>query len=154
MLTGMLAVRNLVLGAHNDLWNVNTDQEYHEVIREKIDAGDLEEVLSDAFRKLDRFAFGTSLGLTVGLALCAATLTLVVKGGAVVGPHLASLAQYFPGYRVTVFGALVALVYGFVTGFVGGWTLACIRNAGVFFYMAMTRRQAERQLVRKLLEYF
>ena len=28
MLTGMLAVRNLVLGEQNDLWSVNADQEY------------------------------------------------------------------------------------------------------------------------------
>jgi protoporphyrinogen oxidase len=33
MLTGLLAVRNLVLGQQNDLWNVNADQEYHEEIR-------------------------------------------------------------------------------------------------------------------------
>jgi protoporphyrinogen oxidase len=33
MLTGMLAVRNLVRGEKNDLWSVNTDQEYHEEIR-------------------------------------------------------------------------------------------------------------------------
>jgi len=32
MLTGMLAVRNVVLGERNDLWSVNTDQEYHEEI--------------------------------------------------------------------------------------------------------------------------
>ena len=33
MLTGMLAVRNLVMGKKYDLWSVNTDQEYHEEIR-------------------------------------------------------------------------------------------------------------------------
>lgn len=30
MLTGILAVRNLLLGEKNDLWSVNADQEYHE----------------------------------------------------------------------------------------------------------------------------
>lgn len=30
MLTGMLAVRNALIGEANDLWSVNTDQEYHE----------------------------------------------------------------------------------------------------------------------------
>jgi len=33
MLTGMLAVCNLVMGKKYDLWSVNTDQEYHEEIR-------------------------------------------------------------------------------------------------------------------------
>src|SRR5918992_1652223 len=33
MLTGMLSVRNVMFGEKNDLWSVNTDQEYHEEIR-------------------------------------------------------------------------------------------------------------------------
>ncbi len=39
MLTGMLAVRNLLQGENHDLWAVNTEQEYHEEIR----AGEAEE---------------------------------------------------------------------------------------------------------------
>lgn len=34
MLTGMFAVRNVLDGENNDLWSVNTDQEYHEEIQE------------------------------------------------------------------------------------------------------------------------
>lgn len=30
MLTGMLAVRNILYGEMHDLWSVNTEQEYHE----------------------------------------------------------------------------------------------------------------------------
>lgn len=30
MMTGILAVRNAVLGETNDIWEVNTDQKYHE----------------------------------------------------------------------------------------------------------------------------
>jgi hypothetical protein len=33
MLTGILAVRNALLGEKNDLWSVNADREYHEEIR-------------------------------------------------------------------------------------------------------------------------
>jgi protoporphyrinogen oxidase len=33
MLTGMLAVRNLLHGEHHDLWAVNAEQEYHEEVR-------------------------------------------------------------------------------------------------------------------------
>jgi hypothetical protein len=32
MLTGILAVRNLMLGEENDLWVVNAEQEYHEEV--------------------------------------------------------------------------------------------------------------------------
>ena len=34
MLTGMLAARNILFGEHNDVWSVNTEQEYHEEILE------------------------------------------------------------------------------------------------------------------------
>jgi hypothetical protein len=35
MLTAMLAVKN-ILGANNDVWNVNVDSEYHEEIKETL----------------------------------------------------------------------------------------------------------------------
>jgi protoporphyrinogen oxidase len=35
MLTGILAVRNWLWGENNDLWSVNTDQEYHEEVEQK-----------------------------------------------------------------------------------------------------------------------
>ena len=38
MLTGMLAVENLLNGAKHDLWDVNADQEYHEETRESLPA--------------------------------------------------------------------------------------------------------------------
>lgn len=154
MLTGLLAVRNAVLGQRNDLWSINTDQEYLEQIPDDVETRQLEETLSHVFRRLDRVAFGVGVGLILGLSILGATLALVLKGGVVVGPNLGLLAQYFPGYRVTAQGALLGFLYGFVTGFIGGWLAAFIRNASVFFYMAMTRRRAERQLMRKLLEYF
>jgi protoporphyrinogen oxidase len=160
MLTGMLAVRNLMLGEKNDLWSVNTDQEYHEEVQVKaeVEAQEvveaLEGVLARVFLKLDRVAFGLSLGMTSGLLLSLATIFLALKGGEVVGPNLQLLSQYFPGYDVTPGGSLLGLAYGFVTGFVGGWSFAFVRNFSVFLYMAIVQRRAERQLLRKLLEYF
>jgi len=157
MLTGMLAVRNLVLGQRNDLWSVNTDQEYHEEIREQVTEHDLEEVLEGAltqvFLKLDRVALGLSAGMVSGALLFLATLALVLKGGTVVGPNLGLLAQYLPGYTVSAFGSALGLVYGFVTGFVGGWAFECFRNATVFIYVALMHRRAELQVLRRLLEY-
>ena len=35
MVTGMLAARNIMFGERNDVWSVNTDQEYHEEILEE-----------------------------------------------------------------------------------------------------------------------
>jgi protoporphyrinogen oxidase len=153
MLTGILAVRNSVRGEGNDLWRVNAEEKYLEEDLGREGIPELEETLARAFPKLDRLALGVSLGLTAGLILCLATLTLVLKGGAVVGPNLALLAQYFPGYSVSAGGALVGSLYGFVAGFLGGWTLAFLRNAAVVLYMVLTRRRAERLLMRNLLEY-
>jgi hypothetical protein len=159
MLTGMLAVRNLMLGERHDLWSVNADQEYHEEIRGTVGVGvdevveALQEALARAFPKLDRMAFGLSLGAVAGVLLCLATLTLVLKGGDAVGPKLVLLSQYFPGYRVTLAGSVVGLVYAFTGAFIGGWLFAFVRNLAVFLYMALTQRRAERQLLRRLLGY-
>ena len=160
MLTGMLAVRNQMLGERNDLWSVNTDQEYHEEVRSDgtVEVHDLEDVvqhaLQTAFVKLDRVALGLSLGVVSGLTLFLATLVLVLRGGDVVGPTLALLGQYFPGYTVTLSGSLVGLAYGFAAAYVAGWLFAFLRNAVVFLYIALVKRRAELQLLRQLGEYF
>lgn len=159
MLTGMLAVRNLALGEKNDLWNVNTDPEYHEEIREEVvtEGQDvsrvLQQALSLAFPKLDRLALGMALGTVVGLGLCFLTLALAWPGENALGAKLALLHHYFPGYRITVLGSMLGLMYGFVTGFLSGWGFAFLRNTCVFLSMAFLHHRAERQLLRKLFEY-
>jgi protoporphyrinogen oxidase len=157
MVTGMLSVRNILFGEKNDVWSVNTDQEYHEEIREEIAIEPalerVKEALTQVFPKLDRLAFGLSIGAVSGAVLFLATLVLVLKGGAVVGPNLELLKHYFPGYSATLLGSLLGLAYGFFAGFVGGWGFAFLRNASVFLYMALLHRRAEHQLLRKLLEY-
>ncbi len=159
MLTGLLAARNLVLGHRNDLWSVNTDQEYQEEIRSEAtvkahDAVDvIQETLVRVFSKLDRVAFGLSLGIVTGMLLFLATLALVLKGGDVTGPHLQLLSQYFPGYSVTVSGSFLGLAYGFASGFFGGWLFAVLRNAAMFLYTAFIHRRGELHILRKILEY-
>ena len=160
MLTGMMAVRNAVLAEKNDLWSVNTDQEYHEEIRAEIgvESHDLDQlvqtVVRQAFAKLDRVALGVSVGSTAGVLLFLATLVLVLKAGDVIGPRLGLLSQYFPGYTVTLEGAALGLLYGFAVGFAGGWLVAALRNAALFLYLAVSQHRAERQILKRLLEYF
>jgi len=149
MLTGMLAVRNLVLHERNDLWEVNTEAEYHEEITEKV----LEPHIAEFFPRLDRVALAGAVGTTTGLSLFLATMALVIKGGAVVGPTLGLLGQYFPGYTVTPAGALVGLLYGALVGGVIGWSFAFLRNATLLFYVALARRRVERGLLRRFLEF-
>jgi len=159
MLTGMLAVRNLVSGERNDLWSVNTDAEYHEEVGEEMPiltdegAAVVDGVLTRVFLKLDRVAFGLSTGITTGVVLFLATLALVLKGGDVVGANLQLLSQYFPTYTVTLSGSVVGLRDGFVSGFIGGWGYALLRNSMLSLYLAATKRRAELRSLRKLLGY-
>jgi protoporphyrinogen oxidase len=151
MMTGMLAVRNVLDGERNDIWSVNTDQSYHEEI--SADEARAGEDLERVFAKLDRRAFGVAVGAVAGIALCLATIFLVVKGGPPVGPHLALLGQYFPGYRVTVAGSLLGLLYGFVAGFLLGTGSAFIRNIVLVLYELAIGRRAQAGPFGRFLDY-
>jgi hypothetical protein len=84
--------------------------------------------LRRAIARLNARAWGIAFGLLLGGGLFVATNVLVLKGGAVVGPHLALLAVYFPGYRVTFLGSFVGLIYGFVLGYGIGRGIGAIYN--------------------------
>ena len=73
-------------------------------------------------------AWGVGLGLLCGFGLLAATDILVLKGGRVVGPHLALLGSYLPGYRVSFSGSLVGFFYGMVIGYCSGRLMAAVYN--------------------------
>jgi hypothetical protein len=159
MMTGLLAVKNSLDGDSHDLWDVNTDQEYHEEVQsadvespDQIDPELLKSAVAASYAKLNRNAFGLSTGITTGLLLWAATMFLVIKGGDVVGPHLSLLSQYFPGYYVGFLGSFIGLFYAFLVGFVAGWLFAFVRNAVVFLYLAIMRRSIERKLIIDLIQ--
>lgn len=155
MVTGLLAVRSLLTGEKHDLWAVNTDQEYHEAVTEETrDAGArIDDAMGWAFARVDRRAYGIASGVVAAALLFVATLVLVLKGGDVVGPNLQLLAQFFPGYEVTLTGSFVGLAYGLVAGFAGGWLFALLRNAALFLSRALLYKQAERVLVQRMLDY-
>jgi hypothetical protein len=159
MLTGMLAVRNLVDGEKNDLWNVNADQEYHEEllrgegVEEQKALEALQGTFARVFMKLDRVALGLSLGMVSGTLLFLATLWLVLKGGEFVGWNLQLLSQYFPGYTVTLWGSVLGFTYGFASGFIGGWLFAFLRNAAMLLYLMGILRGAQRVLLWRLFDY-
>lgn len=143
MLTGMLAAKN-VLGEQHDIWNVNEDEEYLEEDREGWAADSLStETLGRAFCRMDKLAFAVAVGAVSGLMVFIATLWLIIKGGAVVGPHLSLLSHYFVGYSVTVKGAFLAFAYSFSWGFLFGWLFAYLRNLLVAYYIYRTKRKAE-----------
>lgn len=142
MMTGILAVRNLIHGEKNDLWSVNTDSEYHEEVREETKQV-VREKLARGFPKLDPVALGLAGGLTVGLLLFLATLFLVLRDGPTAGPHLNLLIEFFPLYQVTLVGSLIGLAYGFASGFWMGWLYAALRNVTVLLSMSALARQTK-----------
>ena len=62
--------------------------------------------------RLNARAWGVAMGLLCGLGLFLATNILLLKGGPVIGPRLALLGVYLPGYKVTFGGSLIGLGYG------------------------------------------
>lgn len=158
MLTGMLAVRNLLYGERHDMWSVNADAEYHEEVRGQTQAEHegatlLGEALAEAFAKLDRVAFGTALGALCALVLAIVSVFLQVKGGESVGVPLNLVAQYLPGYGATPSGALLGAGYGAVIGYGLGWSFALLRNTGALAYATIIERRIEGPFLRKLLDY-
>jgi hypothetical protein len=88
-------------------------------------------VLERAVLRLNANVLGLVLGLVSGLLIFVATNFLILKGGEVVGPHLALLSQFFPFYSVTFLGSIVGFGWGLLSGYVAGFILASIYNVVV-----------------------
>lgn len=158
MLTGMLAARNLLFQEKNDLWLVNTDQEYQEEVRlpEKKKEQPIPSLTGEmtwVFSKIDPVALGFSTGLTSGLILLLSTLWLVLKGGDVIGPNMALLGQFFPGYMVNVPGAFIGLLYAGLLGFILGFGLAYLRNMTFLLTAIIIRREIEVNILETFFDY-
>jgi hypothetical protein len=78
--------------------------------------------------RLEALIQGLVLGVMTGAGIMVATLVLVLRGGPVVGPHLALLAQFLPGYHVSVIGSVIGFVWGAFYGFVVGYLVSTLYN--------------------------
>jgi len=88
----------------------------------------LQEIVQTRVLRLNAAVQGVVTGLVAGFVVFIATNWLILKGGEVVGPHLALLGQFFVGYRVTFIGSLVGFGYAFIVGYVVGYLVARIYN--------------------------
>lgn len=172
MLTAIYAVRNLLLGEKHNLWDVNTEQEYHE--ETSAEAGEpasttgrnprrmsiaqaavlaspaVREQLALVFAKLDKRAVGTAIGSVLGLMLFGLTWLAIWKQSDL---GLSLLGNFFPAYGVSPTGSLLGLFYGFFSGFIFGYLMAGMRNFVMFLAWAFIVNRAERKLMRRLLEF-
>ena len=166
MLTAVYAARNIV-GEKHDVWTVNTEAEYHEEqriakplvpLQSTATNGDrqtprtltADELIEAAFADLDPIALGSAVGIVSGVTLFLATVILLLKGGAVVGPTLALLGNYLLGFDVTWRGSLVGLVEAGGGGFILGYVFATLRNLGMSAYAWLLKHRAERVLLEKI----
>lgn len=153
MLTAIYAAKNITSKADPayepvDIWSVNTEQEYHEESSSAdnksgaaagrpslfpgSDAGDPRvRAIEETLCRYDAVALGVAGAVVCGLGLFLATAILLLKGGPVVGPNLALLANYFAGYEVSWFGALLGLFEGALFGYIVGWSIAQMNNLAV-----------------------
>jgi hypothetical protein len=92
------------------------------------DVKDLEALVLVRVVRLNAVVAGVVTGLLAGLAVFVATNWLVLKGGRVVGPHLALLGQFFIGYRVSFAGSLIGFAWAFAVGFLAGAAIVWIYN--------------------------
>ena len=76
--------------------------------------------------RLNAKAFGLACGVVLGVAGFVATLFSMWFGG---GYTITTLAAVYFGYSWSFVGALLALIWGLIYGFVGGWILASVYNA-------------------------
>ena len=97
-------------------------------------------VLMAGFARMDVVALAVAMGALFALALFLLTAMLLVKGappGQPVGPHLALLGAYFPGYTVSWGGSVIVALYGAALGAILGFVWAVLWNLSHFLYIAL-----------------
>ena len=75
--------------------------------------------------KIGARAFGMACGIVLGLAGLVGTLFSLWFGA---GGTIGALGVVYIGYARSYPGALIALVWGLVYGFLGGWLIAFVYN--------------------------
>ena len=98
-----------------------------------------EEVVRRVSARVDPIALGAALGIVIAAMTFVATAILVLKGGPAAGIHLSLLSNYWPGYDVSVVGALMGAAYGGGCGFAFGFLTATLRNALLASYLGAIR---------------
>ena len=96
--------------------------------RPVVEVDQSERMLEEAVIRLNANILGLVLGIIAGLIIFVTTNFLILKGGAVVGPHLGLLRNFFPFYSVTFVGSIVGFFWGLLSGYVAGFVIASLYN--------------------------
>ena len=102
-------------------------------------------------RALAPVAMGVALAVVCGGLLALATLVLVVRGPEELNLNL--LNQFLWGYRVSVGGIFIGLVWGAGVGFALGYGFALARNTMVWIWLTVVRSKAEMEQYSDFLDH-
>jgi hypothetical protein len=81
-----------------------------------------------AAARIHRMTLCLTFAVVSGSTVFLVTAILLLKGGEAVGPHLALLGQFFPGYTVSWIGSLVGLFWGALLGGILGFIFGSVYN--------------------------
>jgi protoporphyrinogen oxidase len=125
MLTGITAAQNILEGAEHDIWSINADDHYHEelVVDDETDA-----VIDELLTPLHAPSLSLAVGGVVALYSLGLSLVPLLDPDPFLNRSFSLLSQFFVGYSVSWFGALVLAVEAFVVGSVFGYLMARLRN--------------------------
>ncbi len=102
-------------------------------------------ILMASFAKMDPVALAVALGCISGFIIFLATGLLLIQGapeGQEIGPHLALLGIYLPGYEVTWPGAVLGAFYFGLMGVIAGFVIATLWNLTHYIYIVLTVARA------------
>lgn len=122
MLSGIFAASN-ILGEKKDLWDINTEEEYHEETD-----GSLEEAVELITHEIDPLAAGAGAAATLSLFSFFLTLVALYFADETAVNILSLLRNYFFGYSVSWEGAVFILMQSGLAGFIAGSSVAWLRN--------------------------
>jgi len=149
MTSGMLAANNIDSNIFNPIDLINKE-EYLEEMKEHALS---EQDFLYLFAKMDKNALGISIGVIFGLITGLATLIVVFKGDAAIRFYFSLMSQFYWGYKVTFFGAVVGFSYSFLCGFLLGWVYAFLRNACMVLLLLYAKKKTEIIKLSDILNY-
>jgi len=97
-------------------------------------------LLMAVFARMDGVAMALAVGTVSAVGLFVATIVLLLKGappGVPIGPNLATLGNFLPGYSVSWIGSIIGAGYAAVIGLVGGYLLAVLWNFTHLVYIGV-----------------
>jgi hypothetical protein len=97
-----------------------------------------EQIVRASFARFDIRGLATATGVVLGVLVCLSTLALWLQGAAGDSnavPQLHVIASVYPGYSVSLAGAIVGLLYGFITGFAIGAAIGFSWNLVHFMFV-------------------